>query len=148
MTTATSGDYAQFRLLWVTREEPLPKDKFDEGWQAVEQIRIRALEPAFVELPSQTASDQLPAKEAPDALAAKESAREKVYLVLAEVRFDPQHPAARKEPARETVLMLVREQEQWRLAHAPKLMRDWIRAKAGAPQDEPKAVPVGNESGD
>jgi hypothetical protein len=117
MKSATSGDYGAFRLLWTVREEPMPKAKFDEGWQAVEQIRILALEPAIVEMAKGGGDDA--------------TIEEKVYLVLAEVRFDPRHPAGKKEPTREAVLMIVREQEQWRLAQAPKLMRDWIREKAG-----------------
>ena len=118
MNTCGAGDYEPFRLLWSAREEPLPKDQFDEGWQAVQLIRIAGLRKAVV----------AGAAEEPGSSPAGEI----VYIVLAEVQLDPEHPAGKRQPQREVVLMLVRENDKWRMAQAPKPMRDWIRQQAGA----------------
>ena len=44
METCAAGDYNAFRLLWSAREEPLTAREFEEGWEAVREIRVRALE--------------------------------------------------------------------------------------------------------
>ena len=44
MRTCAAGEYPPFRLLWSVREEPLPRDEYDTGWQAVQEVRIRLLE--------------------------------------------------------------------------------------------------------
>ncbi len=146
MSICGGGEYEPFRLLWSVREEPLPKNQFEEGWQAVEQIRVRALRKAMVAVGGNQASpgDRSPvdAGEADVGMAkGEENATggsggadeqlETVYLVLAEVRLDADHPAAKGRPQREVVLMLVQEHGQWRIAKPPERMRDWIREQAG-----------------
>jgi hypothetical protein len=129
MRVCGDGDYEAFRLLWSAKAEPLPRDEFEQGWQAVEQIRIRALRKAIV------AGD-----DGPDGA---ESPGESVYLVLAEVAFDPDQPAGRREPQRDVVLMLRREQGEWRVSRAPDVIRDWIREQAadeGADRPEPPST--------
>ena len=113
MNTCAGGEYDAFRLLWSAREDPLPRDEFEEGWKAVQEIRVRALEPARL------AAD--PDRGFPDPRT--------VYAVLADVTFDPTHRAARGEPQRRVVLMLIREHDQWRLGRAPKSMRVWMTDK-------------------
>jgi hypothetical protein len=117
MAVAAAGEYEPFRLLWTARHEPMSRDQYEEGWQATRQIRVRALEPAFL-VPKEDSNTP--------------GENEKVYLILAEVRLDPKHPAARREPKREAVLMIVREQGRWRLAQPLEPMRDWIREKVGS----------------
>jgi len=119
METCAAREYDAFRLLWSVRQDPLPREEFEEGWQAVEEIRIKAVRPATL------APD--PQREMPDP--------QSVYAVVAEVMLDPKHPAAKGRPRRHVVLMLVQEQGDWRLAHAPKPMRDWIKKQTGI-QDE------------
>ena len=113
MNTCAGGEYDAFRLLWSAREDPLPRDEFEEGWKAVEEIRVRALEPARL------AAD--PDRGYPDPRT--------VYAVLADVTFDPTHRAARGEPQRRVVLMVIRERDEWRLGRAPKSMRVWMTDK-------------------
>ncbi len=114
MAVCAGGDYERFRLLWSPRHDPLPRSEYEQGWQAVRQIRIRALEKVIL---------------APDPRQGRTQA-ETVYAVLADVSLDPTHAAGQKEPKREVVLMLTREHDAWRLASAPKQMRVWIRDRA------------------
>jgi hypothetical protein len=134
MAICGRGEYEPFRLLWSVREEPLPRDQFEEGWQAVKIIRLRALRKA--KLIAEKAGGS------PDG--------EVVYLALAEVELDPEHPAGKKQARREVVLMLIREDERWRIAQPPTAMRDWIREiaeKSHVPLEEQRRG-LGEASGD
>lgn len=120
MTTCAAGDYEAFRLLWSVREEPLPREEFEQGWHAVQTIKVRALEKVMLD------ADPNAGRTEP----------ETVYALLAEVSLDPTQKVGQKEPQRHVVLMLAREHEQWLLAQAPKPMRDWVKNKfAAAPID-------------
>lgn len=112
MSACAKGDYEAFRLLWSARETPLPRDEFEQGWNAARKIEVRALQKGILE---------------PDPAAGRETA-EAVYALMAEVSLDPTLKAGKKEPKREVVLMLTREHNQWRIAKAPKPMRDWIKS--------------------
>lgn len=114
MAECASGDYERFRLLWSADEQPLSRGEYEQGWQAVEKIRIQAVEQAY--LSSDKSTDG--------------HADQPVYAVLAKVELDPEHRVGRREPKREAVLMIVYDQQAWRLAHAPTAMRDWIKHKA------------------
>lgn len=116
MTTCAAGDYEAFRLLWSVREDPLPREEFEQGWQAVQTIKVRALEKVMLD------ADPNAGRTEP----------ETVYALLTEVSLDPTQKAGQKEPQRNVVLMLAREHEQWRLAQAPKPMRDWVKNKTAA----------------
>ncbi len=125
MDTCAKGEYDNFRLLWSAQQKPLERGEFEAGWIAVKSIEVRALE--LIKLATK-----------------KEDGEERLdehYVFLAEVRFDPQHPAGRKEPKREVVLLLTREQQQWRLARAPAKIRTWIRERVAAAV-EPSAPTV------
>jgi len=122
MRECAGGDYEQFRFLWSAREEVLPREEFDQGWQAVREIRVRKLGKVML------AADEKEGRPEP----------ETVYALLAEVTLDQEHPAARDEPTREVALMLVREQDEWRLAKAPRTMREWLRERSG-PTEPPGA---------
>ena len=121
MTVCSSRDYDAFRLLWSAREDPLSRDEFEAGWQAVKEIRIRALDRVKLDL----SSDE------------DDTSPQTVYALLAEVALDPTHQAAQKKPRREVVLMIVREHEEWRLAKAPKRMRAWMTDKVNGIGPEP-----------
>jgi hypothetical protein len=119
------GEYEAFRLLWSVREDPLPREEFEQGWQAVQTIKVRALERVMLDAD----------------LNAGRSEPETVYALLTDVTLDPTQKAGQKEPQRHVVLMLAREHEQWRLARAPKPMRDWVKNKiAAAPIDSPPST--------
>jgi hypothetical protein len=121
MEVCAAGDYEAFRLLWSARDTPLPRAEFEQGWKAVETIRIRALERVML---------------APDPDAGRSEAQT-VYTAYAQVELDPSLRSQGVETRREVILMMVREQDEWRLARAPKAMRTWIRQRhAGANGDE------------
>ena len=101
-------------MLWSSREEPLPRGDYDQGWQAVQEIRIRALQEVIL------AAD-------PDRGRTEDQT---VYGLAADVSLDPAHRAGRKQPSREVILMVVSEKGLWRLARPPKGMRSWIKQRA------------------
>ena len=130
MTQCASGDYEKFRLLWSAREDPLPRSEYEEGWQAVEEIRIRALEKAML------SADPTHGREED----------ETVYVIVANVSLDPTHRAGQREANREVALMLVREHDSWRLARAPKKMRAWIKERVSGDSDDVLPEPVNTPS--
>lgn len=136
MDTCAKGDYDDFRLLWSVRQKPLERGEFEAGWLAVKAIEVRALELIKLATETEAGGERL----------------DEHYVFLAEVRFDPQHPAGRKEPLREVILLLTKEQQQWRLARAPTKIRTWIRTRVVAQteasaQTVPLLKPSSHDSG-
>jgi len=126
MTTCAAGEYEAFRLLWSVREDPLPREEFEQGWQAVQTIKVRALEMVILD------ADPNAGRTEP----------ETVYALLAEVSLDPTQKVGQKESQRHVVLMLTREHEQWLLAQAPKPIRDWVKKKSAIPGESvPSTIP-------
>lgn len=120
LAECAGGKYESFRALWSAKEEPLPREEFEKGWHAAKEIRVRALEKVLFDrgsdAPTQPASAQKPAPET-------------VYALYIEVSLDPEQQVGQKKPERHAVLMVVEEQNEWRLAPAPKQMREWIKKK-------------------
>lgn len=112
LTQCAGGNYESFRALWSARQDPISRGEFEEGWQAVQRIEVRGLQKVLL------AADQ------------ENATAEPVYVLLVEVALDPAAKAGKREPLREIVLMLTREHDQWRLASAPKDMREWIKEKS------------------
>lgn len=96
--TCVGGDYENFRLLWSVHEAPFPRREFERGWKALKKVRVLALEKM----------------KTPDG--------EYLYSIHARVELDESVP----EPAREVVLLIVRENDQWRLAQAPAHHREKV----------------------
>lgn len=113
MSICAAREYEAFRLLWSVRGDPLPREEFEQGWQAVQIIKVRALEKVMID------ADPSAGRAEP----------ETVYALLVDVSLDPEQKAGQKKPQREVVLMLIREHEQWHLAQAPKPMREWVKKK-------------------
>lgn len=111
MKVCGDGQYEPFRLLWSVKEEPLPRGEFDQGWQAVREIRIRAFQEVLLADENQGPTPT----------------GETVYVVFADVSLDPKHRAGEREPQREVALMLMREKGNWRLAKAPPKIRNWLK---------------------
>ncbi|MBI4717812.1 MAG: hypothetical protein HY763_08420 [Planctomycetes bacterium] len=126
MRLGASGNYDEFRLLWSARDEPLSRAEYDEGWQAVRTIRISALERV------QLASGDGPAPPRADP----------VYATYAEVELDPTQKAGKRDARRKVICMLVQEHGEWRLARAPKPLREWLRTKVEGPPPAPGATPL------
>ncbi len=111
MGVCARGAYDDFRLLWSAKEEPLQEAEFNAGWKAVLAINVRALDHIRLAVPSDGGEEKLQDR----------------YVFLAEVRFDPLRPAGRRQPTRQVVLLIGKEQDQWRLARAPAKVRTWVR---------------------
>jgi hypothetical protein len=120
LTECTTGDYEAFRSLWSAKREPISRGEFEEGWHAVHRIEVRGLRRAILE------TDE------------GNRRQETVYVLLASVELRPEARLGKRASDREIVSMLVREHDQWRLAPAPKDMRDWIKKQAAVP---PPSVP-------
>jgi len=132
MSICAAGEYGAFRLLWSVRGDPLPREEFEQGWQAVQNIKVRALEKVMLDAdPS-----------------AGRAESESVYALLVDVSLDPEQRAGQKKPRREVVLMLIREHEQWRLAQAPKPMREWVKKKLAEASSESVPSMIQNKKGD
>jgi len=125
MLTATSGDYEAFRLLWSAREEPMPREEFLQGWDAVQQVRVRALQKIVIS-----------AEHRPEGFSDTDT-----YAVYVEVALDPEHRAAKEKATREAILVLVREGDRWALMRAPKAVRDWLRGKVAADSEPRQPLP-------
>lgn len=149
MRICAAGEYAPFRLLWSVREEPLPRDEYETGWQAVQEVRIRLLEQVrLAGKKASPATDDRSPKDAPHDNAAQDDTAEgataegeSAYVVCAQVSLDEMKFAGAKEPIRQVVLLIVRERNNWRFLGAPRKIRSWVRDKltdseSGAQQDQ------------
>jgi hypothetical protein len=94
--TCIAGDYNAFRLLWSIKEDPFPRDAFQRGWRAVRRVQIVRIEKFR-----------------------RRAENDIVYGVHAHVIVDP----AVRKPDRDVVLLIVREDDQWRLIRAPGALR-------------------------
>jgi len=123
LAQCAGGNYEAFRTLWNARQEPISRAEFEEGWQAVHRIEVRGLKKALLEVDHDT------------------GVTEPVYVLLVEISLNPDAKAGKRAPLREIVLMVVREHDQWRLAGAPKNMREWIKGQNDTPANDPAASP-------
>ena len=122
MEACSSDDYESCRLLWSATTEPISREQFERGWRAVEEIRILGVR-------------ALPTPEG-----------DTVYAIHAYVALDAANLPRDREPSRRVVLVGVQELGEWRIARAPKRVREWmvaqVEAKAPvAPQDDPAKEP-------
>lgn len=111
------GEYDTFRLLWSARDEPLRRDEYEEGWHAIQRIEVLVLEKLLLAPGSGRESQE----------------RELAYAVALQVALDPAHRAAKREPERDVILLLIREHDEWRISRAPRRVRTWIRERLGRP---------------
>jgi hypothetical protein len=97
-----SEDYDAFRLLWSALEEPIGKQQFQAGFRATRRVTILDL-----------AKRRLPDGEL-------------VYLVYCLVELDPREVP---EPTRDIVLLLRKEQGDWRIATPPQKEARALKAR-------------------
>lgn len=121
MSACATGEYDSFRRLWSAQRDPLSRGEFEQGWQAVRSIRVRALQRVII-----AQAEATDAQSRADADRPAEDAA--VYVLLTDLSLDPQHAAGQAQPTREAALLIVREQDQWRLTRAPKQVREWVKA--------------------
>jgi hypothetical protein len=111
MTACIRGDYDAFRRLWSAKDEPIPRERFVNHFMAVESMIVRALE-----------ADPDPQREA--------------FAVCVEVNFDkeklPVQHELYAEPRRLVIMLILREQNEWRFSAAPKAVRAYMAEKVGA----------------
>jgi hypothetical protein len=122
MHTCVGGAYEPFRLLWSAQYEPVDRAHFEKHWQSIDEIDVLALE-----------KDPEP-----------ESRR---YALCADVIFDPgrlpPNHELRDNPRRRIVLLIVREENRWRLARASKPVRKWLLTQVAARLGEPAPAEEG-----
>jgi len=133
MAACSTGNYDEFRRLWSAQRDPLPRGEFEQGWQAVKTIRVRALQKIIL---AQTAESDAKPESVSD---------QDAYILLTDLSLDPKHPAGQDQPEREAALLIVRERDQWCLTKAPKQVRDWVKEHfvsetASAPDAVTKSV--------
>lgn len=105
MHTCVGGAYEPFRLLWSAQYDPVDRAHFEKHWQSIEEIEVLAL------------------VKDPEA----DSNR---YALCADVILDPAElppdHELRDNPRRRVALLIVREENRWRLAQASKPVRAWL----------------------
>ena len=104
------GDYDQFRLMWTISQDPYPRNAFEKGWKAVQEVQILNV-----------VKRRRPAGDAP---------YEIVFGIAAHVALDPSIP----EPERDIVLLLIPENNTWKIARPPGR---FARELLGLPEDAP-----------
>ena len=105
IATCVAEDYEAFRLLWSAREKPISEKEFRRGWRATQSVTILNI--------------------------LKRRRREEgdiVYVVHGKMQLDPGANIA--APQRELVLLLVKEQERWHIASAPRSVAKALKASA------------------
>lgn len=104
LTVTAEGDYEEFRLLWAAADEPFARDQYLSGWRSVLEIRVELLQKM---------------RDGPGG--------EVFYAVYARAELDPREVPAEAELRREVVLLVRREDEAWKLAHAPPPVREEVQ---------------------
>jgi len=135
LSTCVHGDYEAFRLLWSAKQDPLRREEFEQGWQAVKTVRVRAVEKIVVPTDDKNPVD--PHVVEPDGIAPDVS-----YVLLADAEFDTSHRVGKRRAKREFVLLVLREQGQWRLGRAPDAVRVWIKARVDEGSDDLESPPA------
>ncbi len=118
----TAGqDYEEFRLLWAADDEPFARDQFERGWQSLKRISV-------------------------DLIQKMRDPRDNVvfYALYARAELDPQEIPPDEEAKRDIVLVIRRENDQWRLAHAPERVRDVVKDLM---ESKRRRLPAGETTG-
>jgi hypothetical protein len=100
LETCLAGDYAGYRRLSSRRREPESRERFEAVYHAIEALDVRAIEP--VEVPLLT---------------------DRAYKVTCEVRFRPESQVRLRRQADQIAILVIREEEQWRILPAPARMQ-------------------------
>ena len=97
-------DYDRFRASWSTAEPPMKRRKFKRYWQPVRTIHVRRVQSM---------------RHAQDGRL--------LYYVDAAIEFG----VGGREPRRDVIFLVVRENDTWRLARAPKSLVNQVRGEQG-----------------
>ena len=103
MMACLDDDYDRFRGLWSATEEPLKRKQFERQWQPVRRISIRKIQPM-----RHARNERL------------------LYYVHAGFEFG----VGARRPESDAVFLIVRENDTWRLARAPKSLVKQVRQKS------------------
>jgi len=115
--TCVEGDYEKFRLLWAVREDPFPRQEFERGRKALEKVRIADLQKM------------------------KTPKGEYLYYIHARIELDE----SLHEPARDVVMLIVKEDDRWRLARAPDYLRKKVLGTSDGDPGNQNALDSGSE---
>lgn len=114
LVEVAGGDYELYRLLWSVKDEPSPRNDYEQRWHGVTDIELRGLRRIILTNGKGTPGD------------------DPSYALLADFTFDPADPPAQREPLRDVVWVVVKEQENWRLSKPPKAVKRWLREQVAA----------------
>ena len=133
--TCVAEDYEAFRLLWSAREEPIAEPRFRRAWRACRKVSVQELKKIKLVRTGDGTKD------------AQGKMEEIVYVVRGHVRLDPNEVP---EPERDIILLLVRENEKWRLATVPRKVKESLvsevaGAEKGPGGTEPATRPADGE---
>lgn len=117
LESCATGQYESFRSVWTAREGPISREEFEKGWHAAKSIRVRAMEKVKLATDASTSGS--------DSAASPQIA----YALAIDLSLDPEQQIGQRKPERQVVLLVTREKDEWRLARAPKGMREWIKKK-------------------
>lgn len=138
MAACSTGNYDEFRRLWSAQRDPLPRSEFEQGWQAVKTIRVRALQKIILAQVDESAAES----SAPGHVSPGAAEDQVAYVLLTDLSLDPKHPAGQDQPKREAALLIVHEREDWCLTKAPKQVREWVKEHLIAPASTPSGASV------
>lgn len=114
-------NYDAFRLLWSALEEPLGEQEFLRGFAATQKVTILDV------MKRRTADDEI------------------VYLVHCLVELDPEQVP---EPTRDIVMLLRKENGQWRVATPPRKEVQALKARYAHERQESAITSNGVDSPD
>ena len=112
MDAVVSGDYEPFRLMWSVRNDAMSRVDYEQRWAGLTDVRVRELRRIIL----------VDAGETPTGIES--------YALLVDFSHDPATGSRRREPLRDVVWLVVKEQDQWRLAKPPKKVKLWLREQA------------------
>jgi len=127
-----TGQYEALRSVWTARESPISREEFEKGWHAAKEIRVRALEKVKIAVDETKADSAEPPQ--------------KAYALVVDLSLDPEQQIGQRKPERQVVLLLTRESENWRLARAPKNMREWVKKKLDAEDSKSPLHPTSSDA--
>lgn len=112
LETCLAGDYDSYRKMVASGVEPESKARFDRVLRAIESLDVEQIEPV------ESASLPKPA-----------------YLVTGRAKFRPEEEARRpRRPGPYRIgLLIIRENDEWRTALAPRELQPDERPAAGEP---------------
>jgi len=116
LETCLAGDYGGYRRLSSRLREPETRERFEAVYHAIRSLHIDLIEPL--------ALSGLP---------------QPVYRVVCTADFHPDSRARLRRKSNRVAVLVIREQEQWRILPAPA---EWQPDRDEVPESAPASVPT------